>query len=403
MTTNPKKKLKAAIMGADLDSEEVIALLCNHFSSVSDLGNRWLGFGREPGDPLLRVRHPGNKLTAAEVTSALTDSVADELLEEIDAIPDVELHNVRAAVPMMSTCPVPGCFRSNVVEIRPAGPESLHPSDSVPRPFILEMNAQLPRRPCWLHDMRLSRLTHEMAWTLSVLLRGVVWLPRQVTQHHWVTTFHEGESCPQALPEHRFDPASRVTEHFPTEEELPIVPFGELDCERGRPWRSPLRIPDDLLELLAKRNRLDGDDRRRFVQASCWFNSAIAHQRVSQTTSYLGLINSVESLLDSKPTGEPCGECRRPTGAGPTKAFQAFLEEHVAPSDSSYSKKQRQRLYDMRSKMVHQGFQLDSELAPWRQPTCRFEQLDNLSAAHRQVTIALTGWLRSQRAPHGQD
>jgi hypothetical protein len=106
----------------------------------------------------------------------------------------------------------------------------------------------------------------------------------------------------------------------------------------------------------------------------------------------MALILAVEALMPPPESGKSCEACKRSVGKGPTRRFKEFLARH-APIGEAFSR-EPDRLYEIRSKLVHGGGLLLSDREFLGTTGLEgFEDWQRRFRLHQFVQIAIVNWL----------
>ncbi len=99
------------------------------------------------------------------------------------------------------------------------------------------------------------------------------------------------------------------------------------------------------------------------------------------------MINSIQVLV-ADAARDPCPECGRDRGPGPTARFRQLVERYAHGVEGV------SQLYSLRSKLVHGGALLDLDLpAAWDSlDPDEMEQSDQYGLARRVATAVIINW-----------
>ncbi len=153
-------------------------------------------------------------------------------------------------------------------------------------------------------------------------------------------------------------------------------------------------IPVDINNFFEKFYSLCEDDRDDFLRAAYWKRVGADVFYISQSNSFIALINSIESLIHQEKSESKCSSCGKENKKGLTQLFHDFIENNFSKSgiNSTYIKK----LYDIRSKYTH-----GKKLMPRDIGATGFNPASNSSFTdyrnlERVVQISLINWLMSR-------
>jgi hypothetical protein len=149
-------------------------------------------------------------------------------------------------------------------------------------------------------------------------------------------------------------------------------------------------IGTDFLMLLGNYRSLASEPRNRFLQAAYWFQYSDKVRTLSNTASFLALVQSIEALIEDPREEEPCKTCNHLPGA--VRRFHDFVERHAAGVD----KKQRDKIYSVRSRIVHSGRTLRIDAAVFDMNPKQLAELKQHGLLVQLVRRILRNWLAEQ-------
>jgi hypothetical protein len=120
-----------------------------------------------------------------------------------------------------------------------------------------------------------------------------------------------------------------------------------------------LELPDDFEASLAAYRRISATARMKFLRAAHWQHTARRIRRISASGAHVALVNAIESLVEPARNGASCDACGKAERSGPTRLFSDFIETY----GPDLEKKDRARLYEIRSGLVHGALLLDDDFA----------------------------------------
>lgn len=329
-----------------------------------------------------------------------TDIVGSNLLDEIAEAVETELvvgeqgAFTRREI-LFSLDPVNHSYRHhNSWQILPVPEGAPQPDFTYAQhPFLIEM--RLPASS--LLEIRLSRAQKrlwELHLVLSLLLNGQIEKASYGGQFHWVLDGKPPErplvslylQGGYAYPDFAYEP--------PQFSQLDGIPAMQTvaDEEYFSRWGvdgSPMTMPTCLPRAFDRLDKASEDLRTRFLRACYWFDCSSASWRVSASLSYLSLVNSIETLVMPGPR-EECPSCHKDMGPGPTHLFREFVDTYASAEEG----KNRSRLYELRSALVHGQHLLRSDRPGW---AARFEpatlRQDDLRREMQSVArVAIINW-----------
>jgi hypothetical protein len=178
-------------------------------------------------------------------------------------------------------------------------------------------------------------------------------------------------------------------------EPLRLVPVSEFHGRLGIEPGQVLDLPANFEQAVSAYHRLEASQKLRFGNACYWLQHSAHIRVVSSSASYLALALAIECLMPSSKAGAVCETCQRTIGKGPTRQFREFVEQ-FAPGTGSFGSESKavQRLYEIRSKLVHGGGLLITDREQLLAPSlASFEDWQNEDRLQRIVRVALINWL----------
>lgn len=136
--------------------------------------------------------------------------------------------------------------------------------------------------------------------------------------------------------------------------------FGSIDPDEN--YSGPIKFPSIIKLFLDCYFELEEDDRIQINNAIHHLKTGIELSRIRKTISLISLFTSLETMVtienrDFKPNQcETCGQLKFAV----SKKFRNYLTKYV--SNQKESKSKFNKLYSLRSKIVHTGSPLKSEL-----------------------------------------
>jgi hypothetical protein len=289
--------------------------------------------------------------------SSLSDEDARTLIRMIGELEGGRTPAVWRVV-LFASLPVKGAFRyRDRWQIRPVPEDAPQPPFVIaPHPFVLEAKGSAVSEAFvrWLQGRKLLRETELI---LSLVLHGGLAPDRSTSpSHEWVVSpgweFSEDSPSPTSFlaqasyfmptipgPDDDFSDIAEI-------EPISLVPHDDYFGRRGINVDQMLELPANLAALVDALDALPSGDRERFFRSAYWFSRAGGAWRLSQSLSYICLINSIEVLT---PHGleNRCPTCGLNRAPGPTARFRDFVERYAGDIPD------RSRLYEIRSRLVH--------------------------------------------------
>ena len=302
-------------------------------------------------------------------------------------------------VVLFASLPVEGAFRyRDRWQIRPVPRDAPEvPFVMAPHPFVLEAKGSAVSEGLvrWLQGGKLLR---EAELVLSLVLHGGLAPDRSTSpSHEWVVLpgweYSEDHPSPTSvLAQASYfmptmpgpgDDFSDVAEIEP----IRFVPDGEYFGRLGISVNETLELPANLAALVDAVDALPAGDRDRFFRSAYWFSRAGGAWRLSQSLSYISLINSIEVLT---PHGieDRCPTCGLNRAPGPTARFRDFVERYAGDVPD------RSRLYEIRSRLVHGDQILQSDQPSGFAFTPQlWEERERHERARRVAQAAIINWV----------
>jgi hypothetical protein len=201
--------------------------------------------------------------------------------------------------------------------------------------------------------------------------------------------------------------AQAERQEFTASESEPIkcIPHDEY---YGRPMGlkadETLELPDSLPRMLESIGRLERNDQTRFMRAARWIYAATELWDFHISSWYIALIAALECIAGTNaPPPQPCPNCDKDMGPGPTRLFKDFLDEYI--DESELGKRSKNRLYRIRGKITHGDYLFDVDentLGGYASPNLAEEHTVRTELSWT-VTNVLVRWLLDkgqQEGPH---
>ena len=270
-------------------------------------------------------------------------------------------------------------------------------------PFILEFPIK-SSSDGFVTNNRAMRRALELTWTLNGLLRSAITRIGPRTQHLWGLVRTDQLAAPAqqnvkwVQEYYAIDdlPIQYAEFSRPYPEQVRMIPHDKYYGSRFF-GSDDLVLPDSTSQMLEKADRLDPDERRRFIRAVRWMYAADPLHFHLISSCFVALVSAVEALMPEPDGQDACPTCHRDRSPGPTQRFQDFVERHVPSPD--LEEKNRKWLYRIRSDLAHGRDLLRFDSAPWdwslnTTSAMEHEALDQL---FRIVRAVIVNWLLTER------
>lgn len=260
-----------------------------------------------------------------------------------------------------------------------------------PYPFLLEV--KVPRLANqWLQYQMGLRLLDTYQFVLSTLVRCVLGPVHWPSDRQWMALrstldggidYHLLTSGIDTEKGGLYDEWSA-----PACEQVPLY-TGVTYYDTLQLYReSQLFVPSNIDERLKAYTQLPQKKKKDFTRAAYWF--CLGQQyRSEPSLAVLTFATAIECLLPGL-SRQPCETCGKPKGGGPTQQFKKFLAKYAPVSDSL--KKYRERIYDLRSMLVHGSHASRVDLGPMSLARDKESQM----LLFWLVRGALVNWLADQ-------
>jgi hypothetical protein len=284
--------------------------------------------------------------------------------------------------PMFSHLPLKGMFRwkdcfrirpitseskiGNGLSVRDRQQSSLKPEPHLGPPFPFIIEVAVPRSEDGLLESTIGiKILNQYEALLSVLLIQNLTTARTM-KRQW-TSIWDGEQINYHLLDAGFDVGEDGQQESFSEIDIKCAPIYAGDDYLNHLWfqDKEILLPPNLPDLITKYLGLSKPIRAAFNRACYWFSLGLENQS-NPPISIVAFSSAIECLLPNR--GEIlCGTCERREGNGATKNFKLHLRKY-APIPESIAP-DRDKLYDVRSKLVH-GRRLESVDLDWLSPLC---------------------------------
>jgi len=197
--------------------------------------------------------------------------------------------------------------------------------------------------------------------------------------------------------------SGKIDEYIPVENFQPIkrIPYRDYYSRPPAISLGPLEFPDNLEKSFDLAFSLNSQEWKRFFMACSWYYQSIDIWQESNSSAFIALVNAIECLIDKpKKELEKCECCGQPK-YNVTKKFKEFLKNYTPFLEKEFPK-EKELIYNVRSKLSHGLDLLMRDLEPWYFiQNIRAEEQDILQRNLYFITrIAIYNWLWNR--PHSQ-
>jgi hypothetical protein len=399
--TASKRNLLDLFRSKGIADEELPVFLNAHFRSAGHCSETNEVFYPRNNSPVLALTYKSGRLQEVRAEVDMPQSAIEELCDTIyrDFIGDAG-NGFRQEV-LFCRLPVNGTWRyRDLCQIMPIPPTAPRPSFSYAQhPFLIEYSFPATANG-HTSNQRSARALRRLELLFGCLLK-TPFRPdrfRREGTHRWVMTVDATSDSPvkcsyQQLGYH-WKHLRPYLEDFSSVNEIPsinLVPASKYYIDFV-PTSRKLTLPDDLSESLDCFFGLDPDGQQRFLQACFWFTQA--DQSGSMSSSFINLIQAIETLMPRAKADGRCSTCQKELKPGPTKLFESFMDEYAPMSPSKND--MREQLYRIRSGLAHgdaapflHDMSFDGSLTP-----LAMKESEYLAGATQAVRIAMRNWLQ---------
>jgi hypothetical protein len=293
---------------------------------------------------------------------------------------------------------ITGRLRVGTIQLMPPSAAAPKSNQMNGHPFHLQFPVRVSENPM-ITAQRRARGAVEHALVLNALLRGGVHSERARTHRIWALCNHDPAVSvadhSHWVTEGYIEPGiPALTDYFAAADlpAIPVVPHAAYYDDPFLPGGPGVVLPDSLPRMLETVERLDHENRRRFMRAAQWLSAARNVWDYSASSYYIAIIAAIEALQGADDIVR-CSEWDQVRGV--TRRFRDFVDRFAPPEDSEGIT--RGRLYAIRSDLAHGRvlFDLD-EAAPWsrlRLTPNRLEQDEARDMLARLVKRVIIGWV----------
>lgn len=381
-----------------VDHHELIGLFLSHFGRGGGVHQRSQKFFRD-GSPhfVLITASTEGQLTKIEASDNFPSEDLQALLQEVRTnLVDNQAEAAGAGVLFCQNSYVKGYFQyRDRFLISPMPPASPQPPYIVgDHAFAIRFNYRSsPDKHLSLR--RRHAHTIEYGRYLNILLGPRIGAGSRFNGFGWAMDLTDPNNVTSRWTQMGYIPVGLEAGALPLKppEGVPELVRIAKNTYYGDPFAgaNDLTIPDNLEQSLDLVLALSGERRRQFDVAAAWLDQSGDIWRGSGSASFAAMVIAIEALLEPRP-GEVCDCCKQPKYAT-TRRFKEFLMRHV-PGIDNYPTV-LQRLYRVRSGIVHGADLFEQDQYPWRyMPSIRGqEEVDLFSTTHQLVRVAVINWL----------
>ena len=293
--------------------------------------------------------------------------------------------------------PLEGAFGfEDWFSLLPPPPEAPRPGEQNDGGHPAVVEVQIAATPSFSVRQRrgLQSVLEVEALFATLTKERVALLPRG-TRHHWVAdpedparSFHARSGY--QVPDFAFDVPALAK----------LEPYADIELVERDRYYAPgfhgsrtFAIPDTFPSLAWRYHRLDQARRERFMRGAYWAKQKNDLWHVSKAASYAAIIRAIEALMPVAAPGDPCESCGERPGRSTRKSFARFVDEMTG---GLIPEKERLRLYDRRSRLVHGGqlFRWDDNLM--MSGHRELGEMSELETVSQLVHIVFHNWLCEQ-------
>jgi hypothetical protein len=384
-----------------VDQAELSIVLLEYFTRSTQIEERRVVYMREEGQEALSLCYNRNeRLFAIKPGAHLQEGDIQRLRQEIaNALITPGPTQYGRAI-MFSHVPVTGYFRwQDKLQILPVPENAPRPRNhwSGDHPFLLEISFPGSAHQSVTSQRREKHL-REMGLLLAPLFLPGIRLQSNEMHEAWVYDTEEpGLMSVHRQARYQYEGFNGAPEAFTDTRglrQLTSIDYLDYYSREGIGIDDTLEIPTTLSESLRRLDRINSEDRNRYLRASYWLSYSRKVWRLSKSAAFTALISAVEALFPAPALAAPCPSCGHNTNPGPTAQFQELLE--LLLPGSSISPKLKNELYRIRSKLAH-GDRLfyQDQIGFGFHPTSNNE-MNRLRHLTNVVQVAIYNWLQTR-------
>lgn len=391
------------------------ALGLDHYELLTLMGSHWGGSCTTEDNSVLypctesyvvKARTKNDQIISIEPGPGFSENTLVPLKDKIRTTLIESSGSIIRADILFSSKPVKGSFRitDGQLQIIPAPDHAPHPPMMIAdHPFILEFPIKCSSDG-FVTNNRAMRRALELTWTLNALLRSAISRIGPRVRHLWGLALSDQIEVPTqqnvkwVQEYYAIDnlPIQYADFSAPRPEQIRVIPHDEY---YGSPFilSDDLVLPDSISQMIEKADRLDLDERRRFIRAVRWMYAAYPLHSHLISSCFVALVSAIEALMPDPDRQDPCPTCQKDRSPGPTRRFQDFVERYAPSPDPE--EKNRKRLYKIRSALAHGRDLLRFDSAPWDWSlnTTSATEREALDQLFRIVRAVIVNWLLSER------
>ena len=386
---------------ATVDHDDLVTLLDASFGPPQWHDNNRVLFPAETGEIAVTLKYRKGRIVDVERGPGLSDETLEKLRAGVAALA-ADHETVVWREVFFNVLPVDGYWRyRDEWQIVPAPPQAPRPPVVLAdHPFIVEL--RVPRYPDggMLDATIRTRRAWQLQLILNVVLRGQIKrFGARAPQHTWALVRDaDGELRTYWVQAGYFVGGGWIQQSadFTPLDGLRALPEVSDDVYRTRRGISPddvFEIPDVLTPVLDALDRVAPETRNRFLHACYWYERSGATWDVSVSLGHIAAVNAIETIMPSG-TDDRCPECGLNRAPGITRRFKDFIEQYA----SRVAEDDRKGIYELRSKLVHNGHLLDIDRpGPWGVllPDL-WAEIETYEVAQRVARDAIINWLLDQ-------
>ena len=389
-----------------VDQSELEHLFLSHFGNSTGISQDEIQYSHNgASDPALILKYDDDgELRSIEIGPGLQPGEIADLANKVSRFLLGSQESRVGQMVIFANLPAKGCFRyRDRFQLVPMPPDAPKPRMMLAdHPILLQYKFadSMDTHISMLRRARVGRELELLCTALSVNIRGSI---GNVVRHQWSLVGADdpvnlrSEYCQEA---YTWPGANGLAEDYCSLDGIETVvrsPAQAYYTRFGISLGQPIDLPDVFDNLLDKYFACNADDRDRFMRASYWFQFAQRAYAYSQSGAYTALVSAIEALIPNAKSDNQCAECKRPLGAGPTRRFMEFVEQH-APGPGVNSRSRRQ-LYALRSALSHGGRLLHSDRFGWGggMTSASISDSNDQSSMWLVVRLALVNWLSERK------
>jgi hypothetical protein len=360
------------------------------FAGTTPTSAREVVYFAADGQPAIRLTYTRKGNITARADAGLDDELASAVVGRVRTLVSADEPVVWRQV-WFSSLPLTGYWRyRDEWQIVPVPDDAARPESVVAdHPLLIEVRGVGTGDPLIDRD-RLRRRLWELQLILSLALRVSISTNDRSPPHAWVLVEDlksglrsEYRQRGYALPnptflENEFSSIARLN---------PVPTVNDRDYYARRSDDGHVDVPALLPSLLDRYAAAAPAERDTFLRACHWLSRSKPAARLSLSLAYISVINSIEVLVPDA-VRDPCPHCALDRAPGVTVRFRQLVDRYAHGVEGV------NKLYDVRSKLVHGRAILDRDLpAAWGSfHPDEMEQSDRYDLARRTATAVIINW-----------